>query len=110
MAIYYPGRQPAAQMNERGFCTHSYASGTTDWTLNKAEAKCEYLYVTLAGGAVNIVAPLVPGKTFYVYNASVQAVTLKVAGGSGIAVANSKVAMVFCNASDYIRGTADATY
>jgi hypothetical protein len=105
-----PGRQPAAQLNEVGYVTHDYASGTTDWTLNKSEAKCEFLVVSAAGGAVNIVAPLKVGKKFTVRNGSGYSCTVLVSGGSGIAIANAKTATVICGTSDYLRLTADATH
>ena len=47
------------------------------------------------------------GKVFVVNNTSGQALTVKVAGQTGIAVASTKVATLSFNATDVIRVTAD---
>ena len=91
---------------------HSYASGSADWNLSAAETAGSVYSVTLAGGAVNAIFPaVVPGKVFAVNNGSGQAVTFLVKGKTGIAVANSKAAILFMDsvAGDVQRVTADTT-
>ncbi len=87
---------------------HSYGSAAVDWTLNPAETAGAVFRPTLASGAVNAIFPAVfPGKVFVVNNTSGQALTVKVAGQTGIAVASTKVATLSFNATDVIRVTAD---
>jgi hypothetical protein len=81
--------------------SHSYGSGTTAWTMTYPEASATRFTVTLAGGAVDAVFPVVvPGKMFTVYNNSGQTVTFKVTGQTGFAVANGKRAIGQFNSTD----------
>lgn len=91
---------------------HSYASGTTDWTLNDDENQASVLAPTLAGGAVNAIVALNAGKMFIVLNLSGQALTVKGASGNAIVVGNGKTATVMVDAvaTNIVRVTADATY
>jgi len=91
-----------------GSATHDYSAGTTAWTLSASEAKATYLSVSNAGGAADIVAPDTAGKFFALYNGSGQTITIKVSLGSGVAVANTKTALVYHSGSDYVRITSDA--
>lgn len=91
---------------------HSYGSASADWNLSPAEAAGSVYSVTLAGGAVNAIFPVVvPGKVFAVSNGSGQAVTVLVKGKTGIVVANAKAAILFMDsvAGDVQRLTADTT-
>jgi hypothetical protein len=92
---------------------HSYANGHADWTLDETENKAGVLVVTLADQAANIIADgSMDGRKFWLRNVSGAAITLKVSGGTGIAVANGKTAllMYLASAGDYVRLTADQTH
>ena len=90
-----------------GVATHDYGAAAVDWTLSASELKAKYLVVTNANGAANIIAPSTSGKEYVLVNNSGQAITLKKTAGTGIAVANTKVATLAYIGSDYIRITAD---
>jgi hypothetical protein len=85
--------------------SHNYAGAHADWTLSAAEARAKVLIVSNANGAANIIAPV--NRKYIVVNGAGFAVTIKVAAGSGIAIANTKTAEVFYNGTDYARLTAD---
>lgn len=87
---------------------HSYASGTTAWTLSAAEALITFHKPTLAGGAVDAIVPTATIRPYCFINASGQAVTVKTVAGSGIAIANAKAAWVMSDATNVIRLTPDA--
>lgn len=91
-----------------GVATHDYAAGAVDWTLSASELKAKYLVVTNANAPAAIIGPSTSGKTYIVVNNSGQAITIKKAAGTGIAVADTKVAEAAYIGSDYIRITADA--
>jgi len=91
-----------------GASAHSYASAAADWTLSTAEQSTTLLTVTLASGAVNAIATPTAGKVFVVLNTCGQALTFKAADQTGIVVANTKVAVLVGNGTDFIRVTADA--
>ena len=91
-----------------GASSHSYASAAADWTLSTAEQSTTLLTVTLASGAVNAIATPTAGKVFVVLNTCGQALTFKAADQTGIVVANTKVAVLVGNGTDFIRVTADA--
>jgi len=87
---------------------HDYAASSADWTLSATEQKAVLLWVTNAGAASNIVAPA-EARVYFVYNNSGQNVTIA-AGGTGITVANTKVAGVIYASGDYVRLTPDGAY
>jgi hypothetical protein len=89
--------------------SHSYAAAHADWTLTYSEMGASYITVTNAsGGAANAILPVAdPGRIYVVYNISGQAVTFKVTGQTGIAVATAKTAILVCNVTDIQRVTAD---
>lgn len=91
--------------------THDYAAGHADWTLSATEKKARKLIVSNADTAANIIGPA-ENREYVLRNASGQAITIKKSGGTGIAVANGKTAIVAYSDSvaDYIRVTADATH
>lgn len=91
-----------------GVAAKDYAGAHADWTLSAANAKALILSATNADGAVNAIAPATAGKVFIVYNGTGQTLTIKVTGQSGVAIANTKTAIVRCNGTDYVRVTADA--
>jgi len=81
--------------------SHDYAAGTTAWNLTSIEAFASLLTVTNASGAADAVfAKAIPGKMFWVYNNSGQAITFKVSGQAGVAVANGKRAILGMDATD----------
>lgn len=91
--------------------THDYSGAHADWTLSATEKKAAVLVATNADGAANIIGPA-ENRQYVLRNASGQAITLKKSGGTGVAVANGKTAVLRYSNSvgDYIRVTADATH
>ena len=100
---------PGGTMKLDKLVSHSYGSAAADWTLNPAETQGSHYVVTSASGAANAIFPyLFPGKVFSVYNGSGQAITFKVTGGGGgIAIANTKRAILVMESTDIARVTAD---
>ena len=92
---------PIAGGNKVGIATHDYAGAAADWTLTNNESKCKSLLVTNAGGAANIIAPDKPGLTFTINNKSAQAITIKISGGTGVAITNGKKVTVQHFGTDY---------
>lgn len=88
--------------------SHDYGAAHADWTLSASEAKNLILTATNADAGVNVNAPNTDGKMFVVYNGTGQTLTILVSGQSGVAIANTKTALVRCNGTDYVRVTADA--
>lgn len=88
-----------------------FASGHTDHTLSASEKKAKILVVSAADQAANIIGPA-ENRVYVLRNASGQAITLKKTGGTGVAVANGKTAVLAYSSTvaDYIRITADATH
>jgi len=83
--------------------SHDYSAGTTAWTMTELEAAANFFTVTNAGGAADAVFPrAVPGKRFVVYNNSGAAITFKVTGQTGSAVATGKYATFIMNATDCV--------
>lgn len=85
-----------------------FAGAHADYTLDTTERKSLFLSVTNADAAANIIAPAA-NRMYIVKNASGQAITVKKTGGTGVAIANGKTAIVVYGGSDYIRATADST-
>lgn len=86
------------------------ACDTTAITLTEAEQKHGILQFTddTPGGAVTItLASATDGHVWYVVNQSGEALTLKVSGGTGVAVANGKCAILYCDGTDVERLTDD---
>lgn len=90
---------------------HDYSAGHADWTLSATEKKAAVLVASNADAAANIIGPA-ENREYVLRNASGQAITIKKTGGTGVAVANGKTAVVRYSSSvaDYIRVTADATH
>ncbi len=87
---------------------HNYGASSADWILSATEQKAVLLWVTNAGAASNIVAPA-EARVYFVYNNSGQNVTIA-AGGTGITVADARVAGVIYASGDYVRLTPDGAY
>ncbi len=88
-------------------------TASTNWTLSKAESLCNMLSLTASGSGDSVIVPtayLRTGDVKIVRNASDAEVTIKKYGGTGVAVAAGKTAIVIYNGSDYVRVTADATH
>lgn len=83
-------------------------TGSVDLTSNQALRS----YIVLSGSLgspANVTIPQATlGHLYMVRNASGATVTVKVSGGTGIAVANGKSALLICGATDIERLTADA--
>ena len=86
-----------------GTATHSYGALHADWTLTAAEASASFITVSDANDAVNAILPAAQaGKVWTVYNGSGQTLTIKVTGQSGASLANSKVGVYTCTATDVV--------
>jgi predicted Rdx family selenoprotein len=92
--------------------THVYTT-LADWTLSAAEMICNLLVTSSGSGSTAIIAPDVAGRLYIVRNGNTaggtNAITIKINGGTGVAIANGKTAVVIHNGTDYVRVTADAT-
>lgn len=86
---------------------HDYDGAAADWTLSAAELLKPCHKPTNANSAVNaIVATTI--RPYFFINATGQALTVKTAAGTGIAIANGKSAFVMSDGTNVIRMTADA--
>lgn len=89
--------------------THSYGTGHADWTLSAEEMQAGLLALTgTADEAVALIATPTLGKLYMVANTCGQAATIKASGGTGVAVASTKTAIVRGNGTDFVRVTGDA--
>lgn len=88
--------------------THNYGGEDADWTLNAAEGKNFILRATNAGDAVNAIVADTANKPYLVINGTGKTLTVKTEAGSGIEIANDKVAMVMSDGTNVIRLTGDA--
>ena len=88
---------------------HDYGASSADWTLSATEQKAVLLWVTNAGATSDIIAPE-EARIFFVYNNSGQSVTIKKSGGTGITVADARVAGVIYASGDYVRLTPDGAF
>lgn len=82
-----------------------------DVALTAQEAADVGILDTTLTAAKSVVFPTaIKGKVLIVKNTTgaTHAVTVKVAGQTGIAVAATKVAMLYCDGTDFVRVTADA--
>jgi hypothetical protein len=86
-----------------------YLAAHADRTLNGPETVGSVFLLTNADTtAANLIFPAVfPGKVFVVNNTSTSAITVKVTGQTGISVATSKSAVLYMNATDVARASAD---
>ena len=81
---------------------HNYNAGTTDWTLSAAELLKMVHKPTNAGGGVNAIIPTTAGKPYVFINATGQALTVKTAAGTGVAITNGKTAIVMADGTNVI--------
>lgn len=98
---------PTGTSNKFGVATHDYGGAAADWVLTNSESKCFLLAVSNAGGSANIIAPDAPGVMYAISNASGQTVTVKISGGTGVAITNAKTVLVIHNGTDYTALTAE---
>jgi hypothetical protein len=87
------------------------ASTGDDTTLTTQEAVDNGIYEITLTAAKSIIFPTaITGKIVYVKNltAATHAVTVKVSGQTGVAIAATKAALLYCNGTDFVRLTADA--
>jgi hypothetical protein len=82
--------------------THDYGTGSADWTLNAAEALLMVHKPTNAGAGANAIIPTTPSRPYIFINGSGQIITVKTAGGSGIAIANGKTHIVMSDGTNVI--------
>ena len=82
-------------------------AGDTTLTAQQA-ADVGILFTTLTAAKDLIFPTAITGKILHVVNASGYAVTIKVAGQTGVAVASAKAAILVCSGTDFVRVTADA--
>jgi hypothetical protein len=88
-----------------------YGAGE-EWDIRTgASSKAILLTTTSGAGACTIIGPDATGRMYAVRNdGTMGTLTIKKSGGTGIAIASGKTALVIHNGSDYIRLTADATH
>lgn len=87
---------------------HDYSGASADWTLDADELKASILKPTNANAPVNAIVADGTNKIYTVVNKTGQNLTVKTAGGTGITIANGKVAQVMSDGTNVIRITADA--
>jgi hypothetical protein len=86
---------------------HDYVAGAADWTLSASELLKYVHKPTNANAPVNAIVSTAIREYMFI-NSTGQALTVKTAAGTGISIANTKVAKVFCDGVNVIRITADA--
>jgi len=82
--------------------THDYNAGAADWTLSAAELLKTVHKPTNANNAVNAIIPATAGIPYVFINATGQALTVKTAAGSGVAITNAKTAIVMADGTNVI--------
>lgn len=92
-----------------GYVDITGSKSNADYTLLAAEYTRRMIRLGWTGwsGGHNVVVPLVAGAIWWIINATGQTATVIGATGTGIAVANAKVACVACDGTNIIRLTAD---
>ncbi len=110
---YFKGLEPSASR-----ASQTSSSGNTlilpgidltssDLTLNAASPQ-RFIEVDAGSSTYSIIAPNVPGKEYVVVNKDgAKPVTIKVSGLTGVTIAVSKRATVYCDGTDYVRVTND---
>jgi hypothetical protein len=84
-----------------GTASHSYSNGHADWTLSAAEQAVTFVTATQADSGVNaLLTAAMPGRCWFVYNATGQVLTFKVTGQTGGTIANTKRAYYCSDAVD----------
>ncbi len=92
-----------------GYVTQAVATGT-DTTITIPDgatgvARNMYIELTGTGGAAtNLIVPA-KKKLYFIYNNSTGAVTVKVAGQTGVSVANGKKVVLVCDGTDVVAAT-----
>jgi len=107
---YWDGVRHGEVLQSRGRLAKSVAGGV-DVTLAATEAAARIL--TLSGvitANINLIVPSTDGREWIVFNSTTGAftVTVKTAAGTGIVVAQTKHAIVYCDGTNVLRVTADA--
>jgi hypothetical protein len=88
-------------------------TNSTDWTLSKAEALCNFLSMTGSGSGDSIIVPVAflrTGDMKIVRNATGNTVGIKKYGGTAVSVQSGYTAIVIYNGTNYERVTADAAH
>lgn len=93
-----------------GVISYSYSSAHADKTYAATDLPISSIVkfvLSSADAAANLILPAAVNKLYVIVNSSGQAITVKVTGQTGIAVANAKVAVLTSNGTDIVRITAD---
>lgn len=100
--------KPGASFKVNKTASHDFGAAHADYTLLPHETQASEIIATNADAAANIVFPAAfPSHSWIVYNNAGFAVTFKVTGQTGVAVATGKRAILVCEATDIARVTAD---
>ena len=94
-----------------GTLSYSYATAHADKTFTLSDLPISQIVritLTSADAAANLILPAEVNKLYVIVNTSGQAITVKVAGQTGIVVASTKNAILMSSGTDIIRVTADA--
>lgn len=80
-----------------------------DYTLANTEYSNEIIKLAWTGWTTgrNVVVPTVAGAKWVINNTTGYTATIKTSGGSGIAIANNKHAIVYCDGTNIVRITSD---
>lgn len=84
---------------------------TADATLTQAEQKTRIMEFGGSGLSADVTVTLAAatdGHEWVVYNNTGYNLTLKASGGTGITIANARVAICYCDGTDVRRATADS--
>ena len=84
------------------FGTHDYSAAQADWTLSAAELLKMIHKPTNADSGVNAIIADTAGMPYVFVNGTGQALTVKTAAGSGIAITNGKTAIVMSDGTNVI--------
>mgnify|MGYP000863101749 CR=1 FL=1 len=92
-----------------GYKAITGAKSDADYILSASEYSNEIIKLGWTGWTTgkNVVVPTVAGAKWVIHNATGQTATVKTSGGTGIAIANTKHATVYCDGTNIVRITAD---
>lgn len=92
-----------------GYKAITGAKADADYTLTASEYSNEIIKLGWTGWSTgrNVVVPTVAGAKWVIYNSLGKTVTVKTASGTGIAIASTKSAIVYCDGTNIARATGD---
>ena len=88
--------------------THDYEAGVVDWTLSSAELLKTVQKPTNASGGVNAIIADTAGIPYIFINGTEQALTVKTASGTGVAITSAKTAIVMSDGTNVIALAAES--